>query len=145
MSDFQVDPYLCSPGSKLIFACSGGSDTGEIADRVARKLSKDGVGKMFCLAGIGGWINWIIISTDTALKVLVIDGCPLNCAKKTMEHSGFNNFEHICLADLGLQKGKSPVTEGTIEIIADKIKAMVTYLWNVPEECKDRESAGNIS
>jgi len=145
MSDFEVDPYLCRPGSKLIFACSGGSDTGEIADRVVRKLSKDGVGKMFCLAGIGGWVHWIITSTDTASKVLVIDGCPLNCGKKTMEHSGFNKFEHICLADLGLQKGESPVTEDTIEIMAGKIKAMVSNLWNVREECEDVESARDIS
>jgi len=142
MSDFQVDPYLCSPGPKLIFACSGGSDTGEIADRVARKLSKEGLGKMFCLAGIGGWVNWIITSTDTALKVLVIDGCSMSCAKKTMEHSGFNKFEHICLADLGLQKGESSVTEDIIEIMAGKIKAMISYLWNIREECEDLESAG---
>lgn len=112
-------------GENLIFACSGGSDTGEIADQVARKLNRDGVGKMFCLAGIGGWVNWIITSTDNASEILVIDGCPLHCAKKTLENSGFHEFTHICLADIGLQKGKSPVNEETIGMTACWIKRLL--------------------
>ena len=48
---------LCSGGPKLIFACSGAADVGEISDRAARKLSKDGIGAMFCLAGVGGRIE----------------------------------------------------------------------------------------
>ncbi|MBN2374648.1 putative zinc-binding protein [bacterium] len=114
--------YICVPDKKLIFACSGGSDTGEIADRVARKLDKEGFGKMFCLAGIGGWINWIINKTDSASEILVIDGCMLHCAKKTLENSGFHKFMHICLADLGLKKGSSPAYEELIDMVVSKIK-----------------------
>lgn len=36
----------CSVAPKLIFPCSGASDTGAISDRTARKLSTEGVGKM---------------------------------------------------------------------------------------------------
>ena len=122
--------YLCRPGRKMIFACSGASDTGEISDRVARKLSKEGLGRMFCLAGIGGWVNWILTSTDKASKILVIDGCPLNCAKKTLQCSGFEEFEHICLADLGLKKGNSPVTEEIVDVVTCHIRGIATYFWN---------------
>jgi uncharacterized metal-binding protein len=36
----------CGGGTKLIYACSGAADVGEIADRVARKLRADGVARM---------------------------------------------------------------------------------------------------
>ncbi|MEK7995130.1 MAG: putative zinc-binding protein, partial [Planctomycetota bacterium] len=40
----------CSGGPKLIFACSGAADVGEIADRAARRMTRNGSGSMFCLA-----------------------------------------------------------------------------------------------
>ncbi len=35
----------CTDGTKLIYSCSGASNVGEIADRVARKLRVEGFGK----------------------------------------------------------------------------------------------------
>lgn len=101
----------CSAAPKLVFACSGGADVGALADQVARKLAADGVVKMFCLAGIGGRVSGILKTTAAASKIVAIDGCPLNCARKTLEEAGFTNFAHVQLADLGVQKGESPVTE----------------------------------
>ena len=43
----------CSGGVRMIYACSGAADVGEIADRVARKLRDEGFTKMSCLAAIG--------------------------------------------------------------------------------------------
>lgn len=104
----------CSAAPKLIFACSGAADVGAIADQAARKLTRDGAGKMFCLAGIGGRVGGIMKSTEAAAKVLAIDGCPLNCAKLCLEQAGFTDFEHLQLADLQLEKGSSPVTDENI-------------------------------
>ena len=104
----------CPAGPTLVFACSGAADVGEIADRTARTLARDGAGKMFCLAGIGGRVSGIIASTQAASKVLAIDGCPLNCARKTLEAGGFTAFIHHQLADLGLEKGKSPATDEAV-------------------------------
>ena len=53
----------CSAAPKLIFACSGAADVGAIADQAARKLTREGKGKMFCLAGIGGRVSGIMKST----------------------------------------------------------------------------------
>jgi uncharacterized metal-binding protein len=105
---------VCSGGPKLIFACSGAADVGAIADQAARKLTRDGAGKMFCLAGIGGRINGIMKTTESAGKILAIDGCPLNCVKACLEKAGFSKFAHFQLADLGLEKGKSPANEENI-------------------------------
>jgi len=92
----------------LIFACSGAADVGAIADQAARKLTKDGAGKMFCLAGIGGRVSGIMATTESAGKILAIDGCPLNCVKNSLEQAGFKKYEHLQLADLGMEKGRSP-------------------------------------
>ncbi|NLF17269.1 MAG: zinc-binding protein [Lentisphaerae bacterium] len=110
----------CSAAPKLIFACSGAADVGAVADQAARKLTREGAGKMFCLAGIGGRVSGIMATTEAAAKVLAIDGCPLNCAKHSLEQAGFKDFEHLQMADLGLEKGKTPVNDESIAKVAAK-------------------------
>ncbi len=41
----------CGGAPKLIFPCSGGADVGALADQAARRLTRDGFGTMYCLAG----------------------------------------------------------------------------------------------
>lgn len=111
-------PKACSGAPKLIFPCSGGSDVGALADLTARQLTRDGSGKMYCLAGIGGQIPGILSTTRGAGKILAIDGCPMNCAKKILELAGFSEFEHLCLADVGFQKGQSAATPENVAQVA---------------------------
>ena len=104
----------CGEGPKLIFSCSGAADVGALADQAARKLTREGAGKMYCLAGIGGRVSGIMKTTESAARILAIDGCPLNCVKNCLEQAGFTEFERLQLADLGLDKGKSPVNDENI-------------------------------
>ena len=110
----------------MIFACSGAADVGEIADRAARKLTRDGAGRMFCTAGLGGRISGILKTTEAADGVLAIDGCPLNCVKSSLEQAGFTAFKHLQLADLGLEKCKSPVTEESINKVAVRAAELIS-------------------
>ncbi len=105
---------VATEAAKLIFACSGAADVGQIADLAARKLTFDGAGKMFCLAGIGGQVSGIMATTQAAEKILTIDGCPLDCARKTLENAGITKFEYIRLSELGMEKGKTAVTDETV-------------------------------
>lgn len=104
----------CGDAPKLIFSCSGAADVGAVADQAARKLTHDGAGKMFCLAGIGGRVSGIMATTKSAARILAIDGCPLNCVKNCLEQAGFKQYEHLQLADLGMDKGKTPPTPEAI-------------------------------
>jgi len=108
--------------ASLVFACSGAADVGEIADKAARKLSKEGFGKMFCLVGIGGRAGPIMKTTKAARRIVAIDGCGLDCAKNCLENANFTEFIHIRLSDLGLEKGRSAVTEQTIEKVAETVR-----------------------
>ena len=95
----------------IIYSCSGCSDAGELADLVARRLSKQGVAEMSCLAGIGGRVKPLLMKAQKAQRIIVVDGCPLNCARHTMEGAGFNQFQHVELHKLGHRKGSCPVTD----------------------------------
>ncbi|MHB0958137.1 MAG: putative zinc-binding protein [Pirellulaceae bacterium] len=122
----------CTPAATLVFACSGSADVGEIADHAGRKLNADGVGKMSCLAGIGGRVSSLMEIARGAEVILAIDGCPLQCARNTLETAGFTKIEHVCLSDLGMEKGKTPVTDDMVARVmrAGKTKLGATVTGN---------------
>jgi uncharacterized metal-binding protein len=46
----------------------------------------------------------MIESTKAGKLLVAIDGCPVGCAKKTLEHAGFNIGEYLQVTDLGMEK-----------------------------------------
>ena len=116
---------VCQGGSTLIFACSGAADVGAVADQAARRLTQKGVGQMFCLAGVGGDVAPIMERTRSASGILAIDGCSLDCVKKTLEQAGITQFQHLRVTDLCLEKGKSPVTPERVEVVVTQARAML--------------------
>jgi uncharacterized metal-binding protein len=104
-------------GPKLVFSCSGCADVGELGDQAARKLSRDGIGKMSCLAGVGGGMSGFIKSAEAAAKVLAIDGCQVHCSKKTLEKAGVISMVHLCLEDIGFIKGQTEVSAENISTV----------------------------
>ena len=80
---------------------------------------------MFCLAGLGGHVESFITNTNAAGKIVIIDGCPVDCAKKTLEHTGFADFVHVRVTDLECEKGKSPAVDDTVGRIATEINTML--------------------
>ena len=115
----------CSAAPKLIFPCSGGSDVGAVSDQAARKLTRDGAGKMYCLAGIGGRVTGIMETTKTASTILAIDGCEQDCARKTLEIAGVTKFAHLRLSDLGMAKGQTPANDANVEKVAAKGRTLI--------------------
>jgi len=61
---------------------------------------------MFCLAGIGGQLSGFVQSAKDVPGMVVIDGCDLGCAKKTLELVGVHLRGHVILTDLGIEKNK---------------------------------------
>ena len=124
----------CSGSTDLMFSCSGAADIAEIGDRAVRALHKAGDAKMFCLAGIAGKVELIELNTRGADRLLVVDGCDTDCAKKTMEIGGFTDFIHFRVSDLGLEKGKTPVTDERITMVAAKLRELFGTSTVVTEE-----------
>jgi uncharacterized metal-binding protein len=119
-------PVVKKPGT-IVYACSGCSDAGELADRIARRLSREGAAEMSCLAGIGGLVKPLVNRAAAAERILAIDGCPLNCTRHTLERAGFKNFEHLELHKLGLKKNSCPVTEERIAAGVEAAKVILSH------------------
>jgi len=99
----------CCGGAKktvLLYACSGGANVAEIADRTARELMFSGCGSMFCLAGIGAGIQGMVQTARDADLNLVLEGCPMDCAKKIFDNAGITNYVQVKVTDLRIEKQK---------------------------------------
>lgn len=112
----------------VVLACSGASNTGAYSDKAARKLMASGKGKMLCLARFAVDPKFAETSKQelAALgdggELVIIDGCPINCAEKIMKASGFLAYRHLNTTDFGIVKGQTPVTEDKID---DIVRAVV--------------------
>lgn len=128
-SNNSKNECCCGNGLRLIFPCSGAADVGSIADQVARKMTRDGIGKMYCLAGVGGHVSGIVETTKAADEVIAIDGCPIACATKTLQHVGINprSFE---ITSMGFEKYKTQVDEKAISKAYSYIRSEMEAVLN---------------
>ncbi|HOK80363.1 MAG TPA: putative zinc-binding protein [bacterium] len=125
----MAEKCCCGGPLRLLFPCAGGSDVGALTDRVARKLTQDGWGKIYCLAGVAAHIPSFLENTKAAEEVVAIDGCPVACASKALIHAGYQPIS-ISLQELGFMKGKSIVSEENINKILELIKKQ-----DIPQKC----------
>jgi uncharacterized metal-binding protein len=104
----------------LVYACSGGANTGLLADQVARTLDARGEGKMTCLAAVGANLSGFTVSAQAAANNIVIDGCPVGCGARMFTEKELP-FDHFVTTDFGVTKGETPITEELIDSVADQI------------------------
>ncbi|KXS35184.1 MULTISPECIES: putative zinc-binding protein [Methanohalophilus] len=102
-----------------LYACSGGSNVGQMANKVAVELTIQGKGKIMCTVVIGGNVSGIIKSTEGTDEIVAIDGCPLLCAKKSLERAGFTVDKNIVITELGMKKG------GSLDLEESDVKEMM--------------------
>jgi len=100
----MVEKCLCEAGEVLIFPCSGGSNCGQIANEAAVQLTEEGIGTIYCLAGIGAHDSVMIDTAKAAKRVVAIDGCSIACAKRTLEHAGLVVTDHLDVTEEGIEK-----------------------------------------
>jgi uncharacterized metal-binding protein len=113
----------CKADEVILLPCAGGSNCGQIANQVAVQLDQEGVGRLYCLAGIGAHISGMIESVRSAKRVMAIDGCSLACAKNTVEHAGLRVTDWICITEEGIDKNHQfSITQEEIELIARRTK-----------------------
>ena len=94
----------CKGEDVVLLPCSGGSNCGQIANQAAVKLTEEGAGKIYCLAGIGAHITGMVESARSAKRIVALDGCQVACAKKTVEHAGLVATDWVCVTEEGIVK-----------------------------------------
>jgi len=106
-----------------IVSCSGASNTGKYTDDVARLLAATGEANMICLAKVAISDQPLIKGIkEKNTRVIVLDGCPFNCAEKILGKEGITNIVHLNTTDFGIIKGKTPVTTEKVNEIVEYIK-----------------------
>lgn len=88
-------------------------------------MTSEGADKMFCVTGVGGGVDGIMKNTESASKILAIDGCELECVKNCLQQAGFMEFEHLRVSDMGMEKGKTTVSDENVATVAERAAVLL--------------------
>ncbi len=95
----------CGSGARcLVYACSGGSNVGQLSNEAAKALDSAKDAAMGCLAGLGGHLPGMVADARSGVPVLILDGCPAACGKKIAEHLGLEGYGYVDITTLGIRK-----------------------------------------
>lgn len=90
----------------LVYSCSGCSSAAQMANDIAIQLDRMGAAEMSCIAGVGGNVKSLVRTALSGRKIVVIDGCPLACAKACLHNHSVEPDTHYDLSALGVSKRK---------------------------------------
>jgi uncharacterized metal-binding protein len=114
---------LCNSSDVRVVSCSGASNVGQIANQAAIELAKEKVAGFFCLAGAGAHIKGMVKSGKEADLIISMDGCPVQCASKTLQHADIEPAIQIIVTDLGIEKSYDiALDENICSRVVDKAK-----------------------
>lgn len=97
-----------------IFPCSGSANVGIISNQLALELTKAGKGRMLCTAGVGAKIPAQLKNAEGCDRIVVIDGCPMNCASTVFENAEIAVDTHIIITELGVKKTRDMDIEDSV-------------------------------
>jgi uncharacterized metal-binding protein len=111
----------------IVYACFGClSDTGITAGLGSLEAVKElGLEKaaIGCLASLPLGVVPVIAKTKAAKKIITVDGCPFECARKTVEAAGFKPAKSFMLVrDIGMKK------KALHEDIGGNLKPLMDYI-----------------
>ncbi len=88
----------------LVYSCSGCSSAAQMANHVALQLDRRGIAEMSCIAGVGGDVPSLVKVAKSGRRIIVLDGCPLSCAKNCLSRHGVEPDSHHELSQYGVRK-----------------------------------------
>lgn len=88
----------------ILLTCSGASNVGQLSNQAAVELTQEGFGMFSCLAGIGAHLNSFVQAAKDNPQTIVIDGCPVGCARRVVEHAEIPIGKYLVVTKLGIEK-----------------------------------------
>ena len=117
----------------VVYGCAGASNTGQLANAAAVRMTQRGTGRIGCLGGVGSGQKGFVTAARLADEVVAIDGCEVGCAKKTLEAAGVTPNRHVVVSDLGIEKS------GDLTLRDEEIDRVVTAAETAPTTGTDRK------
>ena len=108
---------------RIIFACAGASKAGQLSNEAAVQLTKEGYGNIACTASLAVSTPSIKKKVEAADEVVVIDGCPVGCARQIVERAGVAPDQEIVVTALGIEKG------GGLDLSEEDVETVVSAAW----------------
>ncbi|NMB77916.1 MAG: zinc-binding protein, partial [Methanomicrobiales archaeon] len=75
----------CSCGQnekkRIIFPCAGQANVGQLTNLAALQLTEEGYGSIACVALLAIGSENLVANAMNAGEVVILDGCPMLCAK----------------------------------------------------------------
>ncbi len=124
-----MSPNLSRVNNAILLTCSGASNVGQMSHQAVVELAEEGFGKFFCLAGIGAHLNKFVEAAKNNPEVVVIDGCPVGCAKRIAEHAEISVGKYLVVSKLGFEKNHILKTK---EEEVEKVKLAARNLYEDP-------------
>lgn len=117
-----------------VFYCAGASNVGQSTMLSSVKAANEvGYDKaaLLCLASISAGLANITKGAKNAKGIIAVDGCPMSCAKKTLEKSGFVLDEHIIISkDLSISKSFDLNASTDLEKIKDAVVEKINIVYD---------------
>ncbi|WP_336037182.1 putative zinc-binding protein [Halobacterium yunchengense] len=88
----------------LVYSCSGCSSAAQMANDLAVRLDRDRHAEMSCIAGVGADVAPLVATATSGRPTLVVDGCPLECARHSLDRHDVTPDRHVNLAERGVPK-----------------------------------------
>lgn len=120
----------------LVYSCSGCSSAAQLANDVAVRLDRAGLAEMSCIAGVGGGVQSLVNKAKRAAgsgrRIVVLDGCHLQCARHCLDREGIRPDLHFRLNEFGIRK------QYHADASAEDVERLFeTVRMGVLDECED--------
>lgn len=125
----MADQPTCTCGGeasgkkRIVFACSGASNVGELSNAAAVALTKEGFGSKACTASLAIRTPSVMKKVRDADEIVVIDGCPVECAGKIAAAAGIEPDRHVVITELGIEK------IGDMDVREEDLETVVSAAW----------------
>ena len=131
-----------SPQIPLVYSCSGCSNVAQLANTLAVRLDRAGLGEMSCIAGVGGRVASLVSKANSKRPILAIDGCQLQCAKACLAQHGVTANVHVVLSQFGVKKRyREDCSSEETERVFAEMRQLITSDRMNPEPDKPRPTA----
>ncbi len=131
----MTETPTCSCGQnepkRIIFPCAGQANVGQLTNLAAVQLTDEGYGSIACVALLAIGTETLITNAKNAAEVVILDGCPMLCAKKIADAQGVPAGQHLVMTELGITKGPSK------SYTDDDVEKIVAACWKGKGRMKD--------
>ncbi len=136
----MVETSPCSCGQnepkRIIFPCAGQANVGQLTNLAALQLTEEEYGNIACVALLAIGTETLVANAMNADEVVILDGCPMLCAKKIAGSQGIPAGQHLVMTELGIVKG--PSTSYT----NDDVEKIVAACWKGDGRKKNDTTSG---